>query len=431
MEQYAQALKITYLAVKVASRCNLNCSYCYMYNKGDGSYKDLPKVMSDETVDSLLERTYSHCVQHNNTHFIFGFHGGEPLLAGPEFYQKFVAKANRMLLPAVQPVYILQTNAVLLDEAWCKVLGELNINLGISVDPSPELHDKFRLDHAGRGSYKRTIQGLEAALSSAYLPSKPIILCVINPETDPIDTYNHFRSLGVRGVDFLFPFDTYDNISTLLNIYKDVSETPFADWLIKLFDLWMHEAPERKLEIRLFDGIVQSVLGQDFPADFLGELNNEVLVIETDGGIEAIDTLKTCGYGFTKAGCNVRTHELDDALQCELASLYVQSHTKLCTQCLNCPIRELCGGGYLAHRYRRKNGFNNTSVFCKDLLKLISYIQNNVVDHLPASLLQITGIEKLSFEEVNRFITNEANYAEHSPYVQELEKFSVRDTVRA
>lgn len=418
-------LKCTYLAVKVASRCNLNCSYCYMYNKGDGTYKNLPKVMSDETVDALLRRTYNHCVKHNNSHFIFGFHGGEPLLAGPDFFKKFVAKANRMLLPEIQPVYILQTNAVLLDDEWCKVFGELNVHLGISVDPSPELHDEFRKDHAGRGSYERTLVGLNAALRSPYLPAKPIILSVINPSTNPIDTYHHFKKLGVRGVDFLFPFDTYDSITALLSTYKDISETPFADWLIQLFDVWMKEDKQHKLEIRLFDGIVQSVLGQDFPADFLGELNNEVLVIETDGSIEAIDTLKTCGHGFTKAGSSVHKDELDDALECELASLYVQSHTKLCTQCLNCPIKELCGGGYLAHRYSRKNGFNNTSVFCKDLLKLISYIQNNVVDNLPQQLLEATGIEKLSFGEVIQFITDSNNHLEQSPYVEELEQYKI------
>ncbi|HEY1202986.1 MAG TPA: hypothetical protein VGE79_18505 [Niastella sp.] len=78
-------LKCKLLVLKVASRCILNCTYCYMYNLGDTTYMKQPKVMSDDVVDSLITRVKKHCHMHGIDVFDFNFHGGEPLLAGPEF----------------------------------------------------------------------------------------------------------------------------------------------------------------------------------------------------------------------------------------------------------------------------------------------------------------------------------------------------------
>src|SRR5690349_18876814 len=98
-------LKCKLLVLKVASRCNLNCTYCYMYNLGDTTYMKQPKVMSDDVVDNLIARVKKHCHMHGIDVFDFNFHGGEPLLAGPAFFEKFVNKANEALLPEVTPIF--------------------------------------------------------------------------------------------------------------------------------------------------------------------------------------------------------------------------------------------------------------------------------------------------------------------------------------
>src|SRR6476619_3302013 len=99
MEAIANSIKCRSLVLKVASRCNLNCTSCYMYNMGDSTYKNQPKVMSDAVVDGILQKTLLHCQRHNIEEFLFIFHGGEPLLAGFEFYEKFASKALDRLLP--------------------------------------------------------------------------------------------------------------------------------------------------------------------------------------------------------------------------------------------------------------------------------------------------------------------------------------------
>src|SRR5688572_1741196 len=155
-------LKCQTLVIKIASRCNLNCKYCYMYNMGDLSFQKQPKVMKDVVLTAMMQRVKDHCAIHGIKAFTLIMHGGEPLLAGFDFFRKFVNTANEMLLPDVQPVFVLQTNGTMLTEEWCQLLGELKIvNLGISLDGVKEINDINRIDHAGRGSYDRIIQGLK------------------------------------------------------------------------------------------------------------------------------------------------------------------------------------------------------------------------------------------------------------------------------
>jgi uncharacterized protein len=384
------------LVIKVASRCNLNCTYCYMYNMGDETYRNQPKVMSDRVAEALITRVYNHCKRHGLTEFAFTFHGGEPMLAGKKFFRRFTAKVNAALLPEINPIFVMQTNGVLLDEEWCRLLGELNINFGISLDGKKEDNDRYRIDHAGRGSYDSIVRGLNTALQSSHIKKKPGLLSVININSDPVETYEHFKSLGIDAVDFLLPEATHQKRPQRpLDPAKRQSETPYADWLIGVFDVWFHE-PHPKRRIRTFNHLIHSLLGGTFTSDILGDCVNAVLVIETDGGIEAVDALKVCGHGFTKAGTNVLHNELDDAMQTDLASLYIYSHSRLSEVCLACPLKDICGGGYLPHRYSEHNGFNNPSVYCRDLVKLIAHMQHAILDQMPDTFLKQSGLKPVN-----------------------------------
>jgi uncharacterized protein len=143
-------MKITSLIVKVASRCNLNCTYCYMYNMGDETYKSQPKIMSNITVENLLYRMKEHSDLHNIDNMSIVFHGGEPMLTGMPFYENFLARAKNILPETVQVDYLMQTNGVLLTEEWCAFLKEKNIVVGISMDSTPESNDKYRIYHNGK-----------------------------------------------------------------------------------------------------------------------------------------------------------------------------------------------------------------------------------------------------------------------------------------
>ncbi|MBL7727945.1 MAG: radical SAM protein [Dinghuibacter sp.] len=421
-----QKLKCSTLVVKVASRCNLNCSYCYMYNLGDETYRNQPKVMSRKTLRKTVDRAYEHCVDNNLRVFIFIFHGGEPLLAGKEFFKEFTSYAREKFSNIkIKLLFAMQTNATLLTPDWADFLGECDISLGISLDGVKEVNDMHRVDHAGKGSYDRIIEGIRNAQASEKMVYKPAVLSVINLKANPEETYHHVKSLNVPGVSFLLPDGNYDKLSLLREGYN--SETPYADWLIKIFDLWYNDNKEKnKFDIDMFTGFIKGLLGGRVPSDAGGNDNNDVLVIETNGGIEAVDVLKTCGHGFTKAGATVFSHSFDEAMETPLAKMYLTSNWKTCNQCRLCPISNICGSGYLPHRYSSENGFNNPSIYCLDYLKLITHIQNRVVDDLPEQVKQESEVEKLTYEEA-RELLNEA-IAEaavlDNPYAAEMESFA-------
>ncbi len=421
MQVSEKNIKCNALIIKVASRCNLNCTYCYMYNMGDTTYKNQPKVMPDDVVDALLEKTFLHCKKHGITDFSFVFHGGEPLLAGFEFYEKFVSKARQRLQPDIIPFFAMQTNATMLTEQWCQLFGKLDIVIGISLDGTPEDNDRYRIDHAGKGSYVRIVQGLKTAQQSPSLKYKPGLLSVLNVNSDPIAIYEHFKSLEVKAAEFLLPDSTYDQPPP--RAFNN-SETPYADWLIALFDCWINEPNGERISLGMYEQIINSILGGNGSNEGLGNGSNELLVIETNGAIEAVDVLRICGDGFTRRNANVLTHDFDEALDNDLAKLYHASHKKLCRQCRACPVKEICGGGYLPHRHSSKNGFNNPSVYCHDLLKLITHIQNKVLQQMPQSILDSCGVSLLDYEEAKQIIEASVLELSDTDYTTELENFA-------
>jgi uncharacterized protein len=381
------------VVVKVASRCNLNCSYCYVYNAGDNSYLQQPAVMSDETVDALVQRTATHCRQHGITLFTFVFHGGEPLLAGPDFFRRFVAKVASHFPAETEPRFCLQTNGTLLTRDWCKLLSELNIGIGISMDGPKEFNDIHRVYHSGKGSYDHVLAGWEAAKSSGLRPG---LLAVVNIKADPLAVYRHAKELNPRSIDFLLPDSTHDKLPP--GQRSGEKTTLYADWLLEIFKAWVAEA-ESPFRIRLFTHLMRTILGGNDSFDNFSQDPNEVMIIETNGAIESLDVLKVCRHGITKSFANVLTHELDEAFDNEMVSLYYHSGQQLSATCRQCLIKSVCAGGYLPHRYRQENAFDNPSVYCHDLMKLITEIQNWVVSHLPDELRIENGLAPVTYAQ--------------------------------
>jgi uncharacterized protein len=395
-------MRITNVIVKTASRCNLNCTYCYMYNQGDETFLKQPKFMSYDTIDALAQRISEHCIQHNLSFFEITFHGGEPLLAPPELYRYLVSKCNEKVPKGVKLGFSMQTNGTLLDDEWCRLFKELKIKVGFSMDGTKEAHDMFRVDHKGRGSYDDVIRGIKTYQKNN--PKSGGVLSVLNLSEDPIEIYENLKSLNIPSYGILLPDVNY--LTARKNNF-DLENDPIrvANWFIKLFDHWYEDKDPNKPNVRNFINLIDLIIGRtDQGTEATGIGKNDVLVIETDGGIEATDPLKTCGHGFTKDGLNVKTHSIDDALNSSLIKLYQNSHYALTKKCRVCPILNVCGGGYLPHRYHPDNGFNNPTVYCEGLIKLITHIQNKVIDLLPENCIDELQIEKYTESDVKSYI---------------------------
>lgn len=414
-------LKCTGAVIKIASRCNINCTYCYMYNHEDKTFKLQPKIMSDETINDLIKKIKIHCLITKVEKFQFILHGGEPLLAGKTFFENLIKKANNYLLPEVKPTFHLQTNGILIDNEWCNLFKKHNVHVGVSLDGIKSINDQYRIDHKGKGSYDRVIKGIKVVQENNIGLG---MLTVINIDADPIEFYEHLKHLKIDNVDLLFPDYTHDELPVGINNGSFTREkTPYADWLINIFDLWFSD--KEKLDIRLFKYCVCLLIGGEINFDYLGTSNNNVLVIETDGGIEPVDSLKICGEGFTKMNANVSTNYFSEALSSPLSKMYLLSKKKIHKQCTICPLKQICGGGFLPHRYSKKNGFNNPSVYCADLIKLFTHIHNKVMNEFTEDQRnKFGGSNPISVKDIKFEINESLKTAKDPIYKEELEFFT-------
>src|ERR1044072_5199477 len=391
-------MPVRQLVLKIASRCNLNCTYCYMYNVGDDTYKKQPKVMSREVVNETLKKVRQHCVTHALAEFDFVFHGGEPLLAGREFFEYFIHSADDILGPGISYSISVQTNGTLINEDWSRFFSENGILAGVSIDGPETVHDSHRKYHSGRGSFQDVINGLRVL--QEHNPAS--VITVVDPYSDPAALYMLLKRWGIERLNTIIPYANYDFPPLQITGYVEQGLTLFADWLIRLFDIWIKDR-KPKPSIMLFDQIISLVLGnEDAGNDVLGRTRNELLVIESNGSIEPAGSLKICGNGFTKQGVSILNNGIDDAMTRELVEMYYNSHQHLSPKCSRCMIKDVCGGGLFASRYRSLSGFLTPSVYCLDWMKLITNIQNAVIDLFPHGNIVHEYITRLDYEHLRK-----------------------------
>lgn len=356
---------------KVHSRCNLACDYCYVYEMADQSWRGRPMTMKPEVVTAAAARIAEHAQQHGLDEVRVILHGGEPLMAGPEFFDRTV-RALRAAIPSGCRLEVgMQTNGVLLDDRFLDLLLEHGIRVGVSLDGDRGANDRHRRYVNGRSSYEQVTAGLRRLTQDRYATLFTGLLCTIDLGNDPVATYEALLDFSPPSVDFLLPHGNWSAPPPRRS--SDPAAAPYADWLIKIFDRW-YSAPRRETGIRFFEEIINLVLGGRSHVESIGLTPVNLIVVEADGTLEQVDSLKAAFDGAPATGLNVFDHSFDAALEHPAVAARQLGLDGLCATCLRCPVRDVCGGGLYPHRYRAGTGFLNPSVYCPDLLRLITHI---------------------------------------------------------
>lgn len=362
--------RISGLVVKIAQRCNLNCTYCYMYHHADQSYRTRPVFMSEEVFRALVAKVAAYSRAHPQYIIGMTFHGGEPMMFDPKKLDRWLTEAGELLGDRVK--FGMQTNATMVTDEWLRVLARHRIQPGVSLDGPADVHDAARVDHGGRGSFDRAVEGLRRLADAGLDPG---VLCVINPRCSGLSAYHKFRSLGFKRMNFLFPEVTHDTKPVL---YGDLGPTPVADYLIPIFEEWWEE-DDPEVRIRLFIEAIRMMFGATSQVDTLGGLQQDYLIVDTDGSIQGNDCLKICYEGAPETGLNILEHGFDDLHKgSPLVYQLVSRGLPLSDKCLACSERAVCGGSSVPQRYSKASGFLNPSVWCDDLFKLLSTIRSAV-----------------------------------------------------
>ncbi len=380
-ETQSQVSPLSSFIFKVATRCNLNCTYCYEYNMGDDSWKQQPHFTSIETIEMLVRRVREHAIEHGLDSVAFSFHGGEPLLAGVDFFRNAVGTIRDRLGPSIRCSFGVQTNGTLITEEVVRVFSEEEIYIGLSLDGPQLVNDRHRVHFDGRGSFKDVMSGLQWLLTPAGKEVFRGVLCVIDQNSDPLEIFDFLASLRPPSVDFLLPHGHWSSPPPGKEDSPD--NTVYADWLITIFDSWFN-GNHSEIEIRTFEEIIEYKLGGKGHLETLGLAPVSLICVAADGSIEGVDTLKSAFRGAHQLGLNIYRHSFDDALRHNMVRARQAGLEVLCEKCNNCPLVVTCGGGYFPHRWSEARGFGNPSVYCSDYTKLISHIHGRVENVLNA-----------------------------------------------
>jgi uncharacterized protein len=346
------------LVVKVAERCNLACTYCYMYEGADQTWRDRPRLLSDELAALLLDRVEEYLYERPDAGVTLELHGGEPLLWGRKRTRSLARAAAS--IDAERVDVTVQTNGTLLDERWLELFTTERIAFAISCDGPPALHDRRRPTIRGRSSSAETERAIRLALETDG--ARELfggVLAVADLVSDPADVLRWFHELGVREVDLLLPD---------LPRSAALDAAPAAlRYLIEAFDVWV-ALDDPSFRVRFLAEFALGVLGVPSELDYLGGPLDELIVVESDGSLQLLDVLRVCDERIAHTGMHLRTQSLAEAAERAAAAVPPAPDS-----CRACPAFTACGGGYLPHRFDG-DSFDNPSGYCDALLGLYGHV---------------------------------------------------------
>ena len=359
---------VSQYVLKVCSRCDLACNYCYVYEHADQSWRRKPRVIAAETARRAARRISEHAEVHhlNEVHVVL--HGGEPLLLGYDGLRGVISTLRSSIDPVTGLDLRIHTNGVLLDESLCALFANYGVKVGVSLDGDSAANDRHRLFSNGRSSYPQVRRALSLLRKPEYQHLYTGILCTIDVSNDPIAVYEALVAEAPPRLDLLLPHATWEHPP-----HRPPGErTPYAAWLGQIHSRWL--ADNRPLPIRFFDSLLAAWQGRPSGSEAAGLDPVDLLVIETDGSWEQTDSLKTAFEGAPATGLDVFSHSVDEAAAHPGVAVRQTGIAALCTTCRQCPVVRACGGGLYAHRYKADNGFSNPSVYCEDLKTLIPQV---------------------------------------------------------
>lgn len=344
--------RIHSLLIKPASAvCNLDCAYCFYLDREADPYKALPaRRMTEETLERLVD-TYMFYSYPNS---VFAFQGGEPTLAGPAFFEKLIEFEKHYGRDGQTVSNALQTNGILIDERWCQIFREYHWLIGISIDGPEEMHDLYRFNKQGKGTWKKVMQGIETMKKHRVDFNVLCVLSQANVEK-PKEVYRFFRSLGIEYIQYI-PLSEFDAAGEPLPF--TITPEQYGRFLVETFELWWPE--RRKVRIRYFDNLAEALAGQKPGNCTMHETCDSYVVVEYNGDIYPCDFFVEASW---KLG-NIHMDSWPEIARRQGRYAFAAKKAIAHPACQVCEYQSICHGGCPKHRHDRYRRFEDLDYFC-------------------------------------------------------------------
>ena len=332
----AESGNISLLVKPASGLCNMRCGYCF-YRDGTGRRNLRPgEIMREETAEALVEAAFSAAGSSGSVSF--AFQGGEPTLAGLEFFVRFCGMVRRRNTEGVPVAYSIQTNGLLLDETWASFLKEQDFLAGLSLDGTAALHDMYRRDAAGGKTYARVRAALRL-LTDHGIPVN--LLCVVTEQAArrPEAVWEALRSLQVPFLQLIPCLDPPGPAGR--RAPWSLSPDSCGRFLCAVFSRWLADWEKGSyVSVRQFEDWLRLALGM--PPEMCASCGScgGYLAVESDGGLYPCDfyVLDEWRLGEVSEG-------LPAAFRSERMAQFRRRAEALPAACRSCPHFALCRGG--------------------------------------------------------------------------------------
>lgn len=348
------------VAKPIGPVCNLNCEYCFYLEKQALFAQNEKYRMSDDVLRAFI----SNYISSQPTPVVeFVWQGGEPTLLGIDFFKR-VIELQKPFSGTKTIANALQTNGTLLTDEWCSFLKKHNFMVGISLDGPQEVHDRYRRDRKGAGSFDQVMRGLK--LLQKYKAEYNVLACVARETAhNPLDVYRFFKSQGIEFIQFSPVVERMsDSLSRQLGLRlagpaslkeEDCAEImpwsvvpeEYGDFLIAIYEEWVrHDVGN--VFVMNFEWALNAWIGNPSPVCIHAKQCGRSVVIEHNGDVFACDH---CVYPQYKLG-NIKDERLSDMVNKSLQSGFgVMKETALPRWCAECDVLVACQGGCPKHRF--------------------------------------------------------------------------------
>ena len=402
------------LAKPTGAVCNLDCSYCFFLSK-EMLYPGSRFRMADELLETYVRQLIE--AHARVPEVMVAWQGGEPTMMGVEFFRRSIELADRYLQPGQKAVYTIQTNGTLLDEEWAAFFKEHDFLVGISIDGTREMHDTYRVNKGGRGSFDQVIRGLDHLKAAGVEWNVLTTVHAANGDHGR-EVYRFLRDdLGASFVQFIpiiervaeaaadgtVPWTSWRDRPLYVQqgevvTGRSITGEQYGRFLIDVFEEWVRR-DIGEVYVQMFDVALANWVGEPPGLCVHSKTCGSALALEHTGDLYSCDHFVEPAY---KLG-NIKEQPMLELVASQQQRKFGQDkHDTLPQFCLDCDVRFACHGGCPKDRFiHTPDGEPGLNYLCPGFKDFFHHVDRpmRIMGHLlaqsraPAELMQLYAAE--------------------------------------
>ncbi len=345
----------------VSEACNLACDYCY-YSTCGGQPKTINRIESE-----ILEKFIREYMEISKGGVSFAWQGGEPLLAGLDFFEEVVRLQAKYAPKNTIISNALQTNATLIDEEWASFFKKYNFLIGVSLDGPKEINDQRRVTGHGMGSYDRVMRGIN------HLRAHQVdfnILTVVHEDNvgKAKELMPFYEQEGFSHIQFIPCMDFRSQDPSQPGHYV-ITPEQYGQFLCDVFDVWYNDG-NPTTSIRFFDNMLNVYLHTEAQACIHRQSCPITLIFEQNGDAFPCDFYINDSYKLGNIGVN----SLTEILSSPNLKQFLNMKPTLADKCKSCKYLNLCYGGCPRNRkWNDDHSQSSPDYFCRSYMRFYEY----------------------------------------------------------